>query len=190
MAGAFPYAQRWQSLLESLENLDTQSIARLQEEHVKLFLFGGDQPACPPYESAYLDRSGGVRGVVAARVERVYAGAGIRLSASMAGELPDHVALELEFLSLLCAEEDRCWRGGQPAQANGWLERQGSFLGEHLGRWFPLLARCVSTCADPASLYRQLVDATGAFLIHDGDLIGALMEAHSQAQEPHPGCQV
>jgi len=178
---AFPFFPRWRSLLDSLETLTDEARARLEEEYVDLFLLGELHSACPLYESAYLDRTGRSRGVIAAGVEQAYAAAGVAVSPAAQGELPDHVAFELEFLSLLCAEEARAWRAGLPDEASDRMGRERDFLERHLLRFLPGLVRAVKLVSTSSSFYRRLAEAVHAFVVHDRDLIGALAEAYASA---------
>ncbi|KKL62647.1 hypothetical protein LCGC14_2183120, partial [marine sediment metagenome] len=61
-------------------------------------------------------------------------------------------------------------------EATDSLTLQRTFLEQHLHRWFPQLARRLRSVATETSLYRRLADATLAFVVHDADLVGALVE--------------
>jgi TorA maturation chaperone TorD len=140
-------------------------------------VLGVSRAPCPLHESAYVDRTGREHGLVAVAVERAYAAAGVALSPSAAGELPDHAGFELEFLSHLCAQEAQAWEARAPAEAVGLLRSQRQFLDLHLLRWFPILVRRVSDSVDSASVYADIVEAAHAFVVHDRDLIGLLAQA-------------
>jgi len=75
-----------------------------------------------------------------------------------ARELPDHVAVELEFLYLLNFKLNQARRtgDGEALASIGQLERR--FLREHLGQWIVPFATAVSAGAETA-FYREL----GAF---------------------------
>lgn len=166
----FPFHARWRSLLAAVLGLGEEARARLEEEYLELFLLGG---RCPLHESAQL--GGEVAWPhVAAEVAGAYAAAGVTLAPEAAGELPDHVGLELEFLSLLAAEEALAWLDGREPEALGRLELEEAFLDEHLGRWLPALASRLAAVSAPASLYRQLGEVAHAFVAHDRDLVAAL----------------
>lgn len=176
---SFPFFPSWRAALDALE-LAARDGGGLTEERVRLFQLGG--APCPPYEAAYLDPSGFERGAMAVAVERVYAEAGVSLSPS-SGELPDHGGLELEFMSLLCAEEATAWRAADTVQAQGWLRREAAFLDGHLLRWFPSFARDVRLATGKESFYGRLAEAIQALVVHDRDLAGALLERRPAASE-------
>jgi len=171
---AFPFYGRLQSVLESLAEMTEEGAARLEEEYVDLFVLSVSHPPCALNESAYVDRTGRKGGVVVVDVERAYAAAGMALSPSAGGELPDHVALELDFLSHLCGQEAQAWQCLWPENATGILGVERRFLDRHLLSWFPAFVRRVSIAANPAGIYGELVEVAHAFVVHDRDLIGML----------------
>jgi TorA maturation chaperone TorD len=172
LVSSFSFFPSWAAVLDSVSALDAGEQERLKAEHLQLFRVGSPHPLCPAYESAYLDPSGFERGTLAVEVERAYAAAGVTVSP---GELPDHLGLELEFLSILSAEEADAWRSPDQAQALACLRQQAGFLDEHLLRWFPAFVRCVRLAALETSFYRRAAEAVRAFILHDRDLIGALL---------------
>jgi TorA maturation chaperone TorD/NAD-dependent dihydropyrimidine dehydrogenase PreA subunit len=103
-------------------------------------LFGNGGPPICLYESHYLN--GRLLGPEMRAVESLYRQVGLELQGA---ELPDHAAVELEFLAFLSeheandAEHSRDWR----------LARQ-RFTKEHAGRWLPSVGRYLSQSADPA----------------------------------------
>jgi TorA maturation chaperone TorD len=151
---------------------------KLEAEYVDLFVLSVSRAPCPLQQSAYVDRTGRKSGHVAVAVERAYAAAGVALSPSALGELPDHAGVELEFLSHLCAQEAQAWTDRAPDDAVDLLRSQRQFLDQHLLRWFPMLMRRVSDSVDPTGIYGDIVEAAHAFVVHDRDLIRALAHAH------------
>ncbi|MFC7046945.1 molecular chaperone [Halobacteriaceae archaeon GCM10025711] len=124
------------------------SLADLRVEHSRLFVGPGDHP-CPPYESVYRDRDPGqefgqVLGAATDAVERWYREYGLAPDETWT-DLPDHVAVELEFAGYLAAtgEDDA-------------LER---FVDEHPGAWLPeFLDRVEAATTEP--FYRALARVT------------------------------
>jgi TorA maturation chaperone TorD len=153
-------------LLEVLAELNEETIGQIEEEYVRLFLV---KPAAPFYQSFYMDPAGHARGLIVSQLEREYAEAGLALSPTLK-DLPDHIAVELEFMSFLCGEEVRAWEAKDVGGSSQARERQRAFLGQHLGRWFPQFSSRVGE-TDPERLYALLVEATYAFLRHELDLL-------------------
>lgn len=104
-------------------------------EHTRLFV-GPGPLAAPPYASVYSDPRGQVMGEAALEALRHYHEAGMCLSPA-ARELPDHVALELEFLASLCEQEASAWGRTDTVDALYLLTRQVAFLSQHLLAWIP-----------------------------------------------------
>lgn len=178
-ADELPFFARLRALLDLLPSSGGEALERLEQEYVDLFVLGVSQPPCPPYESAYVERGGRAQGLVCVEVERAYAAS--RLALAGQGELPDHAALELGFLSLLCGEEEQAWREGEETQAVHCLRHQEEFHERHLRRWFPTFARRLERATAPGTLYRALADAAGAFVVHDRDLVHVLVRERSLA---------
>lgn len=174
LARGFPFYRCWREALAFLLALDEAGKENLQEEYVSLFLAAISHSPCPLYESAFRDRTGREKGWIVAELDRAYAAAGFRLSDGAGGELPDHIGLELEFMSLLCAQEAKARRRSNGGEANAELSSERSFLSEHLERWIAPLAYGVKRATEEVSFYRLLAAASHAFVVHDGDLIDAL----------------
>jgi TorA maturation chaperone TorD len=172
---AFPFFGRWRRLLATLTTADGRSLTTIvPQKYVRLFRANSDGALCLPYESFYLDPQRKAAGWIAAQLEREYAAAGLALSPFLR-ELPDHVAVELEFMAFLCGREAEAWEEEALEKGLRVLERQRTFLGEHLGRWFPAFTRQVAV-ADQGGLYAVAAEAAAAFVHHDRDLVALLLE--------------
>jgi len=94
---------------------------------------------CPPYESFYVD--GGFLAQASTReVAKLYVEAGYRLTPRFK-DLPDHVAVELEFASLLLREPSPALRSTLNRDPPAQLKPR--FIKEHLAKWVPAFANCV-----------------------------------------------
>ena len=103
----------------------------LEAEYARLFV-GPGRPIAHPYESVH--REGQVMGDCTLTVRSLYTDEGL---ASDPDLLPDHVAVELEFMAHLAQKEAEAWGEGERDRAETSLRQQESFLREHLGRWLP-----------------------------------------------------
>jgi TorA maturation chaperone TorD len=159
--------------LDLLLELTREQTEGLEQEYLALFGRSNAKARCPLHESDYVDRTGLQRGLVAVVVEQAYAAAGLTLSPAARGELPDHAAFELEFLSHLCAKEANAWEHDRPEEVADVLRVQRNFLDRHLLLWLPALVRNVQV-AGPAGFYRDIADVAHAYVVHDRDLIGVL----------------
>jgi TorA maturation chaperone TorD len=111
--------------------------------------------------------------VVIATLEREYAAAGFAPAPGCA-EPPDHAAVELEFLGLLCGREAEAWAREDHQAAADALARQARFLEEHLARWFGDLGRTLAA-RDGAGLIALASEAAWAFIAHDRRLLPLIL---------------
>jgi putative dimethyl sulfoxide reductase chaperone len=105
----------------------------LLDEHERLFVGPGQVP-CPPYESFWrtdvpVDIRRSLLGPCTSDLKRLYAELGLVLDVS-SGELPDHVAVELEAIAYALSSEET-------------LPVARELLFEHLGHFLPRLCRAV-----------------------------------------------
>ena len=107
-------------------------------------------------------------------VEREYATAGLSLSPSL-HDMPDHVAVELEFMAFLCAQEASAWEREALAEGIQAIERQESFLERHLARWLPQWAKELGAVAGDG-VYSLTAATAGSFVCQDNDLLKAVLE--------------
>ena len=142
---------------------DVQS---LRLDRARLFV-GPFELAAPPYESVYVDSGDRVMTESTETVRAEYRRAGVDVDLD---EPADHVAAELEFVSLLVATELEAIEAKEFEAAEHYLERQYEFLSAHLGRWISELADDVREHAD-TGFYRALADETRRFVEADGHLL-------------------
>jgi len=173
-----------QRLLSNADPRWPQQAEAIAVEFARLFAVPGEQ-AVRPYESVYCDSltidmstacspyfesgpqpeglTGFLHGPSTSSVSEVYRRAGFELDASL-HELPDHLAIELEFMGQLLA------RGAQDhardffTQHLGRPARQGN---QEAGGW---VFHCVDEIrqeAHPTGFYRAVADALAAFLRQD-----------------------
>lgn len=121
-----------------------------QSEYIRLFEVGGRRgPPCPLHSGHYArDRLQTLQEVV-----RFYTFFGLR---TRTGFMPDHAAVELEFMSSLAATSD----GSHDETSRRHAQRD--FLTRHLS-WLPELAALVRG-QRPLEFYRSLVTLTERFI--------------------------
>lgn len=167
----FAFWPAWEGLLRSLRGMKGADRAALEAAYVGTFLVNADGAPCLPYESAYYPPEA-VGGVLAS-LDREYAWAGFSVASSFK-EPPDHAAVELEFMSLLCQEEARAWERHDLGEAVERLRREANFLDRHLSQWFPVFARGVAE-RDVGAFHPLVTSTARDFLAHDLDLTTALL---------------
>lgn len=136
----------------------------LEVEFNRLFV-GPMPPVCPPYESVYdQNRSREDLGTMMGPSSEVMAQAlrseGLELTLDYA-ELPDHAAIELEFMFYLLS---RANEHGQDSEIH--RQKADAFLRDHLSRWMPQFGAKVSQ-ASRHPFYRNIGDLLAAVISAD-----------------------
>lgn len=147
---------------------ETRFLLELEIEYNRLFV-GPERPQTPPYESVYCDPSGLVMGPTARDVQQRYAEAGLTLVPDH-HDLPDHVATELGFMAYLAAQ--RAEAQGEDALA--WLDREHTFLRDHLIVWLPRFCQRVRE-ESRHPFYAALAELTMTFVSLDVQWIEATL---------------
>jgi len=131
-------------------------------DYTRLFL-GPFHIRSKPYGSVYLDGGNMVMSDSTMAVLALYRKGGFHVAEAFT-EMPDHVAVELEFLYLL---NTRLAEGNVDSVERERLAGLGrSLLGEHLGRWVVPFTEAVKrgACTD---FYRKLADLTRHVVLDD-----------------------
>lgn len=92
----------------------------LAVEYTRLFINATPKVACSPYESMY--RENVIMGDSTLDVMERFSRAGLKVAGNF-HDLPDHVAVELEFLYYL--------------MTYGYAQEHASFMNEHFLKWIP-----------------------------------------------------
>lgn len=123
------------------------------EEYERLFVGPGHVP-CPPYESFWredvaVDIRRSLMGPCTAALRELYARLELEVVPST-GELPDHVAVELEALAYALSSDET-------------LPVASTIVSQHLRHWLPRLCRAVAH-ETTVPFYRELADRTLVWL--------------------------
>lgn len=178
--------QAWQAaLVEALETVGLSAgevaaavealngdLQALQIEHTRLLINGVPHVLAPPYASVYAD-SGRLMGQPAECALRAYREAGLTIS-SASHALPDHLAVELEFMFYLGREELKATDHGDTARADQMRQRSIVFLNECLLPWVPAWRQRVEESARLA-FYPALARLTEAWLRTDAQYLATLI---------------
>ena len=143
------------------EHYTAEGAEALLLDYTRLFL-GPNHIAAKPYGSIWLEGQNSVMGDSTMAVQALYAQGGFDMSDDFR-EVPDHIAVELEFLYLLIYRENEAQRNGQADALRENAELRKRFLEHHLGRWVVLFAAAVKAGAQ-SSYYRQLAELTERFV--------------------------
>ncbi len=133
----------------------------LLHDYARLFL-GPNHIVAKPYGSVWLEGQDTVMGDSTMAVLKLYEEGGFDMSEEFR-EVPDHIAVELEFLYLLIYRENEAQRNGQPEEREAKAALRKRLLDEHLGRWIGPFTAAVRAGAQ-SKFYRALAELTGRFI--------------------------
>jgi putative dimethyl sulfoxide reductase chaperone len=143
------------------EQLAAALHATRQEEllldYSRLFL-GPFEPLAYPYGSIYLDGQKAVMGDSTLVAKAYYAKHGMEIDEDSLA-LPDHIAVELEFIYLLTFREEQARQADDPAAIANAVDARRNFVDEHLGQWISPFADKVIKYAE-TDFYRLLAELT------------------------------
>ena len=145
-----------------------QDMQSLLIDYTRLFL-GPVQALAMPYGSRWLTGDQKLMQDSTMAVLEIYEQGGFDVDADFR-DLPDHVAVELEFLYLLIYTQNDAQSCGKmdDCLAAQLLERR--FFGEHLGAWIDPFTEAVKAGAETA-FYRELADLTQRFVQLESNLL-------------------
>lgn len=130
-------------------------------DYTRLFL-GPLQVRAQPYGSCWLKAPEATQDNPPPAVLDLYSEGGFDMDAGFA-ELPDHVAVELEFLYQLAFNKNQADATGQLDEAHRIEDLQRRFFQQHLGLWIEPFAAAIQSEAETA-FYRELAELTQAFV--------------------------
>ena len=151
---------RYSEILEYLDSI--QDFKRIIVDYTKLFI-GPFGTLAAPYGSIYLENGEMLMGNSTVNVEDLYAEEGIVVEIK---EVPDHVAIELEFMSILANRKVEAMRAMDEKSVERYHQKQLNFLDIHLGRWIEEFTEKVEKNAQTA-FYRNLAQVTREFILKD-----------------------
>jgi TorA maturation chaperone TorD len=158
-------------LAESARKLGAAFVAQdmqtLLVDYTALFI-GPAQPRAMPYASFWLTDDQSMRHEATTAVLDFYEQGGLDVSEDI-HELPDHIAVELEFLYALIFARNQAQVGGSTEELETADALHRRFAAEHLGVWIGPFATAVSAGAASA-FYKELADLTARFVRMEADL--------------------
>jgi putative dimethyl sulfoxide reductase chaperone len=136
----------------------------LKVEFARLFV-GPFSLLAPPYGSVYLDAERKIMGDSALDLQQRYREVGLDLAEDFK-DAPDHIAAELEFMHFLIIKELQAVNHADLNEITSCMDKQRSFLGDHLGAWIAPFTQQVEerTCND---YFAGLAAATRLFVEND-----------------------
>lgn len=139
-----------------------ETLSRLRAEHARLFGHSV-RGTCPPYELEYGQSEIIQQTAELADLSGFYGAFGLDLREA-SFERGDHIAVECEFLSILCAKQAWGLREGHSDVAETCWDAQRLFLRDHLSRWSTAFAHRVIK-ADPEGFHGHIAALMAAWLV-------------------------
>lgn len=140
-------------------------------DYTRLFL-GPTDILAKPYGSVWLDAEKTLMGDSTLAVLDLYREADFEMDDEFK-ELPDHIAVELEFLYQLIFRENAARQTGDAAQLAATLNLQQRFITQHLGEWVGRFTSAVRMGAH-CEFYRTLAVLTEMFVIFQARRLASL----------------
>lgn len=168
---------------------EEELIEDLAVEYARLFVGPGKHIS--PHESVHLknEEGGGLLwGEATAKVKKFIESAGFEYKSDYC-EIPDHIAVELEFMQGVTERECRAWNEKDNDEVFSCLETEKKFIEEHLARWVPLFCEEIISYAE-LPFYREMGKLTKRFIEFEKEEIGKYIDdlARSRGEGPsNPG---
>lgn len=138
----------------------------LMVEYAKLFV-GPFELKAPPYGSIYLDGERRVMGNSTMEVIKLYQEAGLVMDKDFK-ELPDHIAVELEFMYYLIYKEMEALEKLEKDKALALGEIRNHFFNRFFSPWIPPFCEKIKETTDN-HFYIALADCLSAFVSKKGE---------------------
>jgi len=153
---------------EMEESIQEYNNEELSIEYAKLFV-GPFELKAPPYGSVYLNGERKVMGDSTMEVIKMYHDKGLSMDEDFK-ELPDHIAVELEFMNYMIYKEIDTCMNSKLEDVIEVLKYQELFLKKYLGAWVSNFSKAIIENSDNP-FYISLAKCTEVFIKTDMDYI-------------------
>jgi TorA maturation chaperone TorD len=154
-----PRASDFSAAME--KSIHNYTAEELSVEYSKLFV-GPFELLAPPYGSVYLDEGRRVMGDSTMKVIETYQEEGLSKNDDFK-DLPDHIAVEMEFVSYLIYKEREAAQRADIDTARQYVKKQEYFLDTYLRPWVPLFCEKIKERTEN-SFYSALADCVSTFI--------------------------
>jgi TorA maturation chaperone TorD len=134
-------------------------------------LFIGPGKHISPYESVHVGIEGGglLWGGATVKVKKFIESSGFEYKSDYCG-LPDHIAVEFEFMHKLTEKEGKAWKKNDNNMALRYLEYEKKFIDEHLSQWIPQFCDRVIQ-ESRVSFYQQIAKLTKMYIANEQEQV-------------------
>ena len=154
----------------------------LKVDFAKLFV-GPYQLSAAPYGSVYLEGERKMMGNSTLDARERYRDAGLD-TAKTFKDAPDHISAELEFMHYLIYKEIEAFANSGKEMAIAFIQRQKSFLEDHLMAWVPEFAKSIIEHARNP-FYPNLARATEMFLKENYQIVCTILDSKKLNSEKY-----
>lgn len=158
-----------------LSNVWDNSLEELAVDYARIFIGQGIDAfsAAYPFESVYTSEKRLLMQDARDEVLAIYRSVGLdKQSTWKEGE--DHIAVELEFVKLLCERTAEALEKENVERALFFLSTQLNFLDDHLLSWVPMMTEDVQRFAQ-TDLYKGLALLTNGYLKADREFLNTVL---------------
>lgn len=158
-----------------LNHADVDAVETLAIDYVRTFLGSGvsGYSAAYPFESVYTSPKRLMMQAARDEMLALYRAAGLGKADSWK-DAEDHIAVELEYLTILGTRICKSYDEGDEDEAIALLVSQRNFLEDHLLAWFPMMATDIQEFAQ-TDFYRGLGKLTSGFLESDKEFLDDIL---------------
>lgn len=151
------------------------SVLELARDYVRVFIGHGvnGHAAAYPYESVHTSEKRLLMQEARTEVLATYRANHLKKDEHWR-ECEDHIAVELEFMQVMCVRAAANLRSGDEDGAIECVRTQRAFVAEHLANWVPMLSADMLRFAQ-TDLYRGLAELTLGFVQTEGGLLDELL---------------
>lgn len=159
-----------------LSNIWDNSLTDLAVDYTRTFIGHGNDAysAAYPFESVYTSEKRLLMQTARDEVLAIYRSEGLDKQSSWK-ESEDHIAVELEFIEILCQRTEEALRNADQDRALQLLTTQRNFLSDHLVAWVPMLTKDMKKFAK-TDMYQGLAYLTEGFLETDHAFLQQILE--------------
>ncbi len=178
-------AQGYELIREYLGKTDANTLTDLAIDYVRTFIGSGNDgfSAAYPFESVYTSPKRLLMQEARDEVLVLYHTAGLEKQDSWK-EGEDHIALELEFLSILTRRAIEAFNEGDEERCAYLLLQQRNFIEDHIQPWFPMMAHDMYKFSH-TGLYKGLGHLTAGMIEEDLAFLNEVVE--DDGEEPAGG---
>lgn len=169
-------AEGYRCLQGYLDLCGINPLTALAADYARVFLGAGagkGSSAAYPYESVYTSPKRIMMQEARDLMAAIYTARGLGKDDITAGLAEDHLALQLEFMAVLCLEAKNALAAQNHDAFAATLQEQSDFLDRHLLNWVPLFCADIGRHAESA-FYQGIGKITNGFVRLDRAVLGGL----------------